>query len=393
MFRLLTFLGKLIIPILIVVLSILTMIPMVNVHNEQLSKDNFFTKLTDAVRVDPFVLKDETLALAEYNYNPSNDKTYRNEVIKDPNKKQYRILTFTTAIDKDGNKLKYALTKHFSDKMTEIANYIQTGNTDKVTSNELKSVVKVSNLLYKLRIPLGIAILAFILILLILALFRWDKSFRVLHKFFKSLSFRTLVLSLVSFVVVTGLGFVGPGARKAFGDFMGFDYFNIEVLDILNMAWVKYVGWLIVPALLACAVLAILSAFFGFLSLFQKEKKEARNISDKLESKSDKKNKSKSTTDASDSNQNNNPQSNINTESSAVLLDPINQTSQSSKDSVNPQGTNYNNFRPVSNTPFPVEETKPREDLDPFLERLSKSLGDNPQENSGTKIILPNDKR
>lgn len=404
MFRFLAFLGKLIIPIIVIILSILTMLPESNIHLEQLNNDNFFPKITREIKKNVFVLTNPVLTDIGLMF-PNQEDVVKNQTLVEAYSKNKEEVVIE-------NSLKVKTTS----SLKKISDDIKNGPSQMTTTND--QVSKAINIIYKYRLFVALAIVIYILLLFLFAIFGNNKSFYVLYRFFKGVSSSTLVFTILSFVGISGSGILIPSLRKQIGEFIGINNLTLESLDIINISWLKFIGWLLTPAILTIGIFVLLTLFFGFISLFQREKKEAKKMDEKLEQKGSKgkiannelslnSKKENNNSSSNDKTINNSTSNGYNVNNNSNTLDEVtlfnekieksqsNPTLTQNPDSIITPNNSGNNFKTVSNAPYPVEEFKPREDLDPFLERLSQTVyNTNTVESTGSqKIILPSEKK
>jgi hypothetical protein len=368
MYRFFAFIGKIIIPILVVVLSIITVLPESGLHIEQLRKDGVYGKAAQELKKNIFQLDDGLLAKIGF--------VFPNKEIIDKNPTLAKVYSDLAEESKIEANFKDTIETQLKNLETNIKTSSPNFN---LNTNEGK-IGNYANMLYANRLFILIGIFLLLFLVLILGLFRTKKSFSKLSRFYSGLSFNIFGLSFLSFIGLTGAGFLSSGTRKLLSDYVGIKGFTVELLDVINMSWGKFVATLFVPALVVFGITMALALFFAFLSLFQRDNKEANSVKSKMESQSQK-NEAKAAVVLDDN--------------SVEVLEEV--TYSPTQVTVQPpaQVNTNNNFKPVTSNPFPIEESRAREDLDPFLDRLSNTLNESATvvDTGSQKIILPSDRR
>ncbi len=373
MYRFFAFIGKIIIPVLVVVLSIITVLPESGLHIDQLRKDGVYPKIAKEIKKNIFLLDDKMLLKIGFVLPANKDIIIQNPAFT----KSYSDLVESSKIE---TTIKDSIEQQF---ITLDSNIKTTSTNFDQNTNEGKAGFY-ANKLYTNRLYIILGIFVLLFLILILGLFKSKKSFWRLSKFYSGLSYNILGLSFLTFIGLAGLGFVGTGTRKLLTDYAGIKNYSVDLLDIVNMSWAKFIFTLLVPALVTLAVTFGLALFFALISVFQRDNKEAKIVKSKMESK--------------ESNITKDPQSIETVKLEEVTTTPT-QVTQESKNNIKPTNSQNNSFKPVTSNPFPIEESRPREELDPFLDRLSNTLNDTTTnvasnvETNAQKIVLPNEKK
>jgi hypothetical protein len=369
MYRVFAFIGKIIIPILVIILSIITVLPESGLHIEQLRKDGVYGKAAQELKKNIFQLDDNLLAKIGF--------VFPNKEIIDKNPTLAKVYSDLADESKIEANIKDTIESQFKNLESNIKNSNPNFNTNTIEGK----IGSYANKLYSFSLPILIGVFLLLFLILALGLFKTNKSFSKLSRFYSGTSFNLLSLGLLSFVGLAGAGFVGTLTRRLLSDYVGIKGFSVELLDVINLSWGKFVATLFVPALIVFGITMALALFFAFLSLFQRDNKEAKAVKQKMESTFTKSN-NKNSTQLIDEDET--------VELEEVTVNPTPVYTQSVK-----QVNNSNNFKPVSSNPFPIEETRAREDLDPFLDRLSHTLNDTSSvvESGAQKIVLPSDRR
>jgi hypothetical protein len=351
MFKFLSALSKLLIPILIVVFSIITMIPESNLHIEVLNNDQFYTHVAKEVQKNVFTVNDNILEKFGYTFQ-SREVFIQNPTIA----KQY-----SDAIDP--KKVESVIKETIENKLKDIEQSMKSGKllsgNDYLTQAQ-NGIINV----YKYRMLIIAIILAMLLIVLISAIFSTNRHFRLIAGFYKSISKNLAILLITTFIGLTGWAFVGNITRQGLDQFFGIKSFPVELLDTINWQWAKFVVYLLIPALVFLAISIALMIIFGLLSIFQREPKEIKEINTNFNKKN-----------INESRSENDPSTTMydNSKSNIVLPLDTRQSIENNRDKPK------SNFKTISNTPFPIPEPKSREALDPFLDRLSNSMNEDIQ--------------
>jgi hypothetical protein len=356
MFRFLSFFTKLIIPILILVFSISTMLGEANLHKEILRSDNFYSKVAKEIKKNIFVLNDTFLSKIDI-YLSRDVANTDSLIIK-------RI-----SDDVDGKKIELVVKDTIEKQIIDVQ---ETLNKGKLTNdNSIQGIIQ--NLfvyIYSYRMLILFLIVSLLLLVLLTAIFTSNKTFKLIANYFKGSSKNLAFLGGISYLSLTGFAFAGQLTKNLAKNVLGIEKINIELIDLINWQWVKFVSFLFIPAIIFLGIFLLMWLIFTFLSFFQRDTKQMQQVKEKIEN-------------LSSQNEPKNTSKNFSETKPISNNLPIQESSfkESFKE------TKSSEFRPVSNTPFPIPEPKEREDLDPFLDRLSNSIGDKPSQPESSNTI------
>jgi hypothetical protein len=366
MFKFLSFISKAIIPAAIILFSIITMLPESNIHTEVLRNDGFYAKISEEVKKNIYILNDENLAKIGSGFparellknNPELTKLYTDAIPKENIESTVKDI-IETQFRTTENTFKNGIFSNSNDMFSKIQNF------------------GVS--LYNYRLILIAGIILLMLFVLISAIFTNNRHFALISKFYTGLSISLITLLLFTVIGLTGWAFVGTLSRQGLNQFLNTDAFSISLLDTVNWQWAKFVVYLLIPAFAFLALSVFLAVAFGFLSLFQRESDEEKEVKISLTNKPvyEKISNLEALNNSTIDNR------------SQVVTSYVN-------DNYDPearQEPKKNIFKPITNTPFPIPEPKSRESLDPFLDRLSASIAPDGTAIDTSKIKVNNDKR
>jgi hypothetical protein len=369
MFKFLSFIGKAIIPIAIILFSILTMLPESTIHTEVLRNDNFYSKISEEVKKNIYILNDENLAKIGSGF-PAR------ELLKD-NPALTKLYTDAIPKEQVESTVKEIVETQFRTVENTFKNNVPNSNTD--------IFAKIQNYaigFYQFRFLLLAAVIGLMILVLISAIFTNNRHFALISKFYGGLSISLVTLLIFTIIGLTGWSFVGSLSREGLNRFLNTDSFSIGLLDTVNWQWAKFVVYLLIPAFAFLILSLFLMAVFGFLSLFQRESMEEKEVKISL------KNKPVFET-----------MSNLEAMNNSTIDNRINSYVDDNKyesNIINSEARTEpkkNIFKPISNTPFPIPEPKSRESLDPFLDRLSNSIAPDGTTIDSSKIKVNNDRR
>lgn len=369
MFKILSFISKAIIPIAIILFSIITMLPESNIHTEVLRTDNFYSKISTEVKKNIYILNDENLAKIGSGF-PSR------ELLKD-NPTLTKL--YTDAIPKEQIE---TTVKDIVESQFRAVDYTFKNNVVNTNDDPIAKFQNFGIAIYQYRLLLIASVILLMLFVLISAIFTNNRHFVLISKFYAGLSLSLITLLIVTIVGLTGWSFVGSLSRQALNQFLNTNSFSVELLDTVNWQWAKFVVYLLIPAFAFLALTLLLMVVFGFLSLFQRESVEEKEVKKSLTNRpvyekiSNLEAMNNSTID-----------NRIN-----PVIDERNIDSMIINSETRTEAKS-NIFKPITNTPFPIPEPKNRESLDPFLDRLSASIAPDGTSIDTSRIKVGKDKK
>jgi hypothetical protein len=369
MFKFLSYLGRLIIPILVITFSILTMLPESSLHIETLRNDNFYSKVAKEISPNVFNLSDENLNRIGISF-LSRDTLLSNQAL---------VKTINDKVD--SKRIESIIRDTTESQLRNIESTFKSNSSTALIDIPIVKVVQPYILqAYNFRFLLVLAILAILLFVLIFSIFQTNKHFKQIAKFYYGLTKNSLLLNFLAFIGLTGVGYVGSATKDFAKNIMGINTLSINLLDILNMQWAKFIFYLLAPSIAFAILTAVLTVLFWVLSLFQRDSKDIDKLNTNLRKQD---------------------------------LEIVDSTStNSSVPAAKLTSNSYPNIEPIdvniSNKPISIPDPKPRENLDPFLNRLSQSIANeddmiiddamiekltstNTQQNSSQKIFSRKD--
>lgn len=348
MYKILFFLSKMLIPILVVIFSVLVMLPESSIHREVIRNDGFYAKVSKEIIKNIMILDDEKLAKIGVT-SVNREFITGNKAVLD---------SITSKVD--AKKIENLMQEQTELQLTSLEDNLKNSKMEQNPNDDrLITIRNFLALLYSYRFYiLGLIILLLIMVL-VSTMISNQKHFLAIAGLYKSIAFNLALLILGTILLFCGLGFVGTLTRDFTKGLIGNISNSIQILDLINWQWAKFIFYLLIPAIGFLFLSILLSIFFGILSFFQKESKEINQL-------------------------NNNLKNNQEIDSQEPI--DYNKIEYSSDElaSIN----NYPNQDGVSNTfvKSPTPEPKPREDLDPFLNRLSATIGSSNTDNKNDKI-------
>lgn len=340
MYKILSFLSKMIIPILVIIFSVLVMLPESSIHSEVIRNDSFYAKVSKEIVKNIMILDDQKLAKIGV--------TFGNREIITGNKAVLDAITSRVDI----KKIEALMQEQTELQLTSLEETLKNSKVEEnPNNNKLITLRNFLALLYSYRFfILGIIILLLIVVL-VLAMVTNQKHFLAIAGLYKSIAWNLAVLILGTLLLFCGLGFVGTLTRDFTKGLIGNLSNSIEILDLINWQWAKFVIYLLLPAIAFLILAIVLSIFFGVLSIFQKESKEINQLNKNLKN------------------------NNLDDSSNPETIDYSNiEYSEDELSSINTDPTK-NNIINNSFAKTAIPEPKPREDLDPFLNRLNTTIG------------------
>jgi hypothetical protein len=368
MFKFLSFISKAIIPLAIILFSIITMLPESTIHTDVLRNDGFYTKISEEVKKNIYILNDENLAKIGsgfpsrelLNNNPELTKLYTDAIPKENIESTIKNI-IETQLRSIENTLKNGIISNSDDTLTKIQNFVVT--------------------IYNYRLILIACTILLLLFVLISAIFTNNRHFALISKFFIGLSISLITFLLITVIGLTGWAFVGSLSRQGLNYFLSTDAFGISLLDTVNWQWAKFVVYLLIPAFAFLILTVFLAIAFGFLSLFQRESDEEKEVKISLTNKP-----------MYEKISNLEGMNNTTLEKRSQGVTTTRNENQIT-DFETRQEPKKNIFKPITNTPFPIPEPKTRESLDPFLDRLSNSIAPDGTPIDSNRIKVNNEKR
>ena len=367
MFRFLSFISKIIIPIAIILFSILTVLPESNIHTDVLRNDNFYTKVSTEIKKNIYFLNDENLNKLASGF-ATRDQVKENPTLVD----LYSSALTTEQIEIT---VKSTIENQFKDVENTFKQNITVKETD--TISQLRNI-GVS--LYQYRLILIASVIVLMLLVLISALFTNHRHFALISKFYIGLSMSLVTGLLTTIIGFTGWAFAGTLSKQFLNNYFETNGVGVGLLDTINWQYAKFVIYLLIPAIAFLGLAIFLAAAFGFLSFFQRETNEEKEVKFSL---------------------NNKPVYEKISSLEAMNNTIVDNRIGSYVNEQRPEEINFesrtepkkNIFKPITNTPFPIPEPKTRESLDPFLDRLSNSISADGSSMDNSKIVVRSDKR
>jgi hypothetical protein len=352
MFKFISSLSQLLIPIMVIAFSIITMLPESSIHIDVLRNDKFYNKVASQVTPNIFNLNDNMLSKLGI--------TFTNRDTLSAN--QDFVNTIKSRID--NNRIETVVKESIEMQLKNVETSFKSSSNNSIKDGTIWDKAQYyTSQLYSYRLLLLGLILLSLVFILILTLFVSNKHFLEISKFYLGLSKNMIILTLLAFIGLTGWSFVGSISREFAKNVIGINTISVELLDIINWQWVKFVTYLLIPSLGFTALTISLTVLFGFMSLFQRDNKKIEQLKDQL----------------------NRPQS-TNTELSDIVT---HNHTQNHTQNHQPSTSIYSVIEPLdintSNKPITIPEPKMREDLDPFLNRLSQSIGNSNTEDEQDK--------
>jgi hypothetical protein len=335
MFKFLSYLGRLIIPVLVISFSILTMLPESSLHIETLRNDNFYSKVAKEISPNVFNLNDENLNKIGISF------LNRDTLLSNP------VLVKTINDKVDPKRIESIIRETTESQLRNIESIFKSNSTQAAVNIPIvNTILPYVTQAYNLRFLLVLAILAILLLVLIFSIFQTNKHFKQIAKFYYSLTKSSVLLNFFAFIGLTGVGYVGSATKDFAKNIIGINTLSINLLDVLNMQWAKFVLFLLAPSIAFAGLCLVLTILFWFLSLFQRDSKDIDILNNNLK------------------------------KSDLEIVDAPSMTIQSNNEKL--VNNSYPNIEPIdvntSNRPISIPEPKPRENLDPFLNRLSQSI-------------------
>lgn len=335
MFKFLSYLGRLIIPILVITFSILTMLPESSLHIETLRNDNFYSKVAKEISPNVFNLNDENLNKIGISF-LSRDTLLSNQAL---------VKTINDKVDP--KRIESIVRDTTESQLRNIeSTFKSNSSTALIDLPIVKDVQPYIIQAYNFRFLLVLAILAILLFVLIFSIFQSNKHFKQIAGFYFDLTKNSILLNFFAFIGLTGIGYVGSATKDFARNIMGINTLSINLLDILNTQWAKFILYLLAPSIAFAVLTTVLTLLFWVLSLFQRDSKDI----DKLNT-------------------------NLRKQELEIVDAPLNKPSSPAEKLMS---NSYPNIEPIdvntSNKPISIPEPKPRENLDPFLNRLSQSI-------------------
>ena len=191
----------------------------------------------------------------------------------------------------------------------------------------------------------------------------------------------SLVTGLLTTIIgFTGWAFAGTLSKQFLNNYFETNGVGVGLLDTINWQYAKFVIYLLLPAIAFLGLAIFLAAAFGFLSFFQRETNEEKEVKFSL---------------------NNKPVYEKISSLEAMNNTIVDNRIGSYVNEQRPEEINFesrtepkkNIFKPITNTPFPIPEPKTRESLDPFLDRLSNSISADGSSMDNSKIVVRSDRK